>query len=227
MVNPCLWMFSISPTGLRASSASEYSPMRTYLLKRQRSDMNGGFWLAGSSGSGTKCRRPPLLSLLLPPEKKGSSVWVCRLSQVSENNTAHTTVFKRPRLDVLFLIIPFRDRFSPEGHWKRDAVNVLSAVVFLYCSLENDGSRHDFSRCVISYFRQYAKGPECSFNRIFYHYDTRSSFLSVACFRKAHHHSKGRDAFWEASYSSWNFLSCLTCCCTMTSTEIMRLQRKA
>lgn len=173
MVKPCLWMFSISPTRLRASSASEYPPMRTYLLKRQWSDMNGGFWLAGSSGSGTKCRRPPLLSLLLPPEKK---------VQVSESAASHRLVKTilptqlYSRLDVLFLIIPFRDRFSPEGHWKRDAVNVLSAVVFLYCSLENDGSWHDFSRCVISYFRQYAKGPECSFNRIFYHYDTALIF---------------------------------------------------
>lgn len=65
-------------------------------------DLSGGSWLAESGGSGTKCERPPLLSLLLPPAEKGSSVWVCRLSQVSENHPAHTTVFKCPRLGVCF-----------------------------------------------------------------------------------------------------------------------------
>lgn len=222
-------MLNISPPSLRASSALEYAPMRTRLSNHPAKRHERRLLIGWGQRQRNKMQTAPAAVAVAASCKKGSSVWVCCLSQVSENNTAHATAFTCPGLDVLFLIILLRDGFSPEGHWKRDAVMVLSVIAALFpcCSLENDGSGRGFSRCVISYFRLYPKGPDCSFNRIFYHFSTRSSLLSVACLRKAHHHSEGRDAFSDASYSSWNFLSRLTCCCTMTSTEIMRLQREA
>lgn len=106
-------------------------------------DLSGGAWLAESSGSGTKCERPPLLSLLLPPAEKGSSVWVCRLSQVSENRPAHTTVFKCPRLGVCFQ--SSCDRISGRATDSGMLLTVsVKAAVFLYCSLGNDASWHGF-----------------------------------------------------------------------------------
>lgn len=107
-------------------------------------------------------------------------------------------------------------------------LSVLSvkAAVFLYCSLENDGSWHGFSRCVISYFRLYPKGPDYSFNRVVIITLRAHLFYQSPVCIKLIITQKDATRFWDASCSTWNFWSRQTCCCALTSAEIMKLHLK-
>lgn len=173
-----------------------------FQISSQR-DLSGGAWLAESGGSGTKCERPPLLSLLLPPAEKGSSVWVCRLSQVSENHPAHTTVFKCPRWGVCFqasysvielarmatdsgmlLTVPVKSCCLPilfPGKWRLLTRFLVAASYHIFVCVQKGRPVHSVAH--------------------FYFLCYRGRFVPIVpisrwetCLRDAHHQPEGRDA---------------------------------
>lgn len=181
-------------------------------------DLRGGSWLAESGGSGTKCERPPLLSLLLPPAEKGSSVWVCRLSQVSENHPAHTTVFKCPRLGVCFQsscsVIELARRATDSGmlltmsvkscclpilfpgKWRLLTRFLVAASYHIFVCVQKGRPVHAVAHFFLFFY--------------FIEDETCSSFISVAekpvCVTLIISQEDATHK-WDASFWSWNFLS--------------------